>query len=312
MFNNLIAKLKCNRGETPIGDTKVIEKSGADTSSQPGEKLDGLVQDVNFDDIKDLPEDAQKKFIEKFTQKTKLYDAGFRTKMEDYATKEKALEAKSEGLRDLEKLQTEIQGNPDFEKVINKTINDFRAGKISTEKQVDKSLSKIDQLIQDAESADQREQLKTMREIIKQEAPVGGASSEQIKNLEDKIARLEQSATAGLQGGIKTSIQTLKDSFGEEIVTKYDGQIREMLAKYPTYLDTPSKVLFSLAKESEIFDAYEKIKVQKTKVENKRKADGTFPGGESKPTAIDIPRDKGGRVNWSKYAENLQSAGKFD
>ena len=106
-------------------------------------------------------------------------------------------------------------------------------------------------------------------------------------------------------------MQALRDRFGDELVDKYDTQAREMLGKYPVYLKTPSKVLFNLAKDEEIFEAHEKIKAKTTEAENKRKAAGTFPGGDSTPQEIDKPRTKAGTVDIKKYAEKLQAAGRF-
>jgi len=261
-----------------------------------------------LDDIKDLPEETQKIIKEKLTQKVKLYDAGFRTRTEDVATQKKELESRATSLRELETLQKEIQGNPDMEKAVTKTINDFRAGR--TDNKVDKNLKKLDQLIDKAADADQREQLKTMREIIREETS-GGNSSEKIKSLEDKIVQLEKMNLAGLSGAIQGSMKDLEDRFGDEIVTKYKPQIETMLKKYPSYLQTPSKVLFSLAEDSEIFEAHEKIKAKQIQAENQRKEAGTFPGGDSKPSKVEIPRLKGGRVDTAKYIENLEAAGKF-
>ena len=288
--------------------TSEEKKSGTEDTSQSGEKLDGLIQDINLDDIKDLPEETQKIIKEKLTQKVKLYDAGFRTRTEDVATQKKELESRATSLRELETLQKEIQGNPDMEKAVTKTINDFRAGR--TDNKVDKNLKKLDQLIDKAADADQREQLKTMREIIREETS-GGNSSEKIKSLEDKIVQLEKMNLAGLSGAIQGSMKDLEDRFGDEIVTKYKPQIETMLKKYPSYLQTPSKVLFSLAEDSEIFEAHEKIKAKQIQAENQRKEAGTFPGGDSKPSKVEIPRLKGGRVDTAKYIENLEAAGKF-
>ncbi len=309
MLKRLIAKLKCNRGEVGSTDSAGTEKSGATTdSSQSGEKLEGLIQDLDFTDI---PEDKREEIKKLVAQKVKQYDTGFRTKSEDIATQRKELESTRDSLRDLQNLQQEIQGIADFVNGVNKTINDFRAGRINTEKKVDKSLSKLDQLINEAESADQREQLKTMREIIQQETKGDSSSSDEIKILREEIAGLKKMNNVGLTGAIKSSVKTLRDNYGDEIIEKYAPQINEMLSKYPSYIDNPSKVLFNLADDSEIFDAYDKIKTKRQQVENKRKEDGVFPGGSSTPTAIEKPRTKTGAVDIKKYVSKLAQAGKF-
>lgn len=314
MFETLAAKLKSNRGEVSAGEAiPALDKSGAkeDKSGQSGEKLEGAVQDINFDDV---PENIRAEVIKAVTGKVKLYDAGFRTKSEGLSAEKKELEARKDKLRELEQLQTEIQGNPQFEKAVQKTIADFRAGKIHTEKQVDKSLNKLDQLVSKAESADQREQLVQLREIIREESGSNNSSDDRVKALEDKIALLESQQAFGLTSNIASVMEKSEAKYGKEFVDKYRDKATAMLQRYPAYLKGSEswRVFANLSSEEEMSTALIAASNKKQAVLNKQKENGEFPGGKSSsPWKDDKPKTARGRHDWGKRIANMQDAGAF-
>lgn len=307
MINHLIAKLRSNKGQAGVGSV-IDDKSVATSteSSQSGEKLEGVVQDIDFSSVR---EDIRADVIKAVTEKVKLYDTGYRTKSEELATQKKELQSQRDQLRDLEKLQDEIKGSPEMEKAVTKTINDFRAGKLTTEKKVDKSLNKLDQLIESSEGAEQREQLQSLREIIRQEG--SGVSSDKIKAMEEEIASLKSTQALGFTSRINSTIKEGEEEFGKEFVDKHGSNARVMFQKYPSYLDDPFKVWALVASKEDMSNALIASKEKQIKVENQRKEAGAFPSGTSTPVEVDKPRLKSGAVDMDKYVDKLIAAGRF-
>ena len=310
MFKNLIAKLMSNSGQVTIDTPAIKLEPGAKDSSQSTEpKLDGLVQDIDFSDV---PDHIRSEVIAKVTGKVKDYDIGVKTKFEDLAEERKQLKDRETGLDELSRLRDEIKGNPALEKQVTELINKSRAGLPISEKKLDNSLSKIEQAIASATEPEQREQLRQLQDIIKEES-VKGVSSDELASVKQELADLKRSTNAGISSGVDKHVEDLSDRFGKDLVGKYAQDIKAMAFKYPEYLTNGkfSRILYNLADDSEIDDAVLKSAQRKKEVELKRKEAGTFPGSTSTPSAIEIPKDKSGRTSFSKLFSNMKVAGAF-
>lgn len=297
-----------------VKDTGPIEttpgnKSGSKPDSQTKKKLEGLIEDIDFSDV---DEHIRNDVIAKVTEKVKHYDSGFRSKTEDLSKERKSLEIQQQELKDLIRLRDEIQNDPDLEEAVTKVINDHRAGIKSTKKEIDKNLKLLDQILESTDDSSQKEQLRQMREIIKQES---GSPEllEELKKMKDELASLKTATSASISGRFETEFGKLEDKFGD-LARKFKEDIRTMAYKYPEYLANGkfSRLLYHFADDSEIETALLDHAKKKEKGEIKRKEEGTYPSGEEITVSkVTVPRDRLGRVNWRGLFQEMKDKGKF-
>ena len=302
MFKNLIAKLKCNRGEvttTPEG-TPTPPASNTTEPEKFSIKVNGEEKQLTKEEIVELAQKGQD-----YTNKTMALS-------ED----RKSVKERESQLDNLVKLNEEIEANPQLKEGITKMIDDVRAGKPLTQKKVEKNLKTIDKYLDAAKTAEEREQLTDLQNIVAEavsSSNTSGVTKEEFDAMKAEVEAFKKSASVGLSGQIEGEIKKLEDKYGKELVEKYGKDIRASARQYPSYIENNrfSKILFAVASDNEIEDALLKSAQQRKELEKKRKEDGTFPGGPSTPSKVDIPRDKAGRVDKDQFIKNLQAAGKL-
>lgn len=298
MFINLIAKLRCNRGEVSLADSKVTDKPGAgDTSSQDqkdqADKLEGLISDI---DLSDVPEERRGEVKKYLAQKVKLYDAGFRAKTEEFSKDKKEFETQKQSLREITLLKDEIEGNPALKTKVTKVINDFRAGIVSDDtSKTDKATKTLDRLIDQSADAETKEGLRQMRQIVQEETSGYGDLKENYKKLEDKLQILETATMSGQTERVEVKLGLLEDKFGKEIVDKYKADIKTAAIKFPG--QDINKLFYHYANEDDIKTALLHEVENTKKLEDKRKEDGSGSGGEGVPKSYELKKDKHGRTD---------------
>lgn len=295
-LKNLIAKLKCERGEVSIADTVKAGKPAAkDSSGQSSgaEKLEGLISDI---DLSDVPQERREEVKKYLVQKVKLYDAGFRAKTEEFSKEKKEIESKKQSLRELENLRDEIKGNPDLERKINKMINDFRAGNFEADDlKTKKSIKTLDKLIDQTSDAETKEGLRQMRQIVQEETSDYGDLKEKYSNLEKKFSSLEQLTLSGQTERVDVKLGLLDKRFGKELVDKYRSDIKAAAVKFPT--SDIVKLFYHYANEDDIKSALLNEAKEKEKQEQFRKEQGSSAGIFDRKTPVEAKKDKHGRTN---------------
>lgn len=201
-----------------------------------------------------------------------------------------------------------MDADPKLKETLNKVYSDYKSGKISkSDDNKDRNLKKLDKLIDDASDPAQREQLRDIREIIKEEAPVEDMKSlkDEIKSLRDELSIIRNTAIVGQTERIETQLQKLEEKFGTDLVGKYKKDIMATAIKYPN--QSVSKLLFHFADDSEVETALLTQAKKKEKEELERKKRGTSPSGtETSFTAkTELKRDKAGRVTFDSLKDRI-------
>lgn len=300
MFKYLIAKLRCIRGEVALADSKDTDKPGAgDTSSQDqqADKLEGLISDI---DLSDVPEERRGEVKKYLAEKVKLYDAGFRAKTEEFSKEKKDFETQKQSLRDLALLRDEIEGNPGLKTKVTKLINDFRAGVLDSDDSKDNKVKTLDKLIDSADDGTEeglrtKEGLRQMRQIVQEETSGYGDLKENYTKLEQKLQQLEQATMSGQAERVTVKIELLEERFSKEVVGKYKEEIRAAALKFPG--QDIGKLFYHYANENDIKSALLHEAENEKQLEDKRKEDGSGPGGESVNKSYEVKKDKHGRTD---------------
>src|SRR3990167_10644943 len=294
-YKNLLAKVKCERGEVETDPTKT-GKPGAEGSSGQGseaDKLEGLISDI---DLSDVPQERREEVKKYLAQKVKLYDAGFRAKTEEFSKEKKEMESRKQSLRELETLRDEIRGNPQLEKKITKMINDFRAGNLEADDPKTKqSIKTLDKLIDQTSDAETKEGLRQMRQIVQEETSDYGVLKDKYSKLEQKLNSLEQLTISGQTERVEVKLELLDKRFGKELVSKYKNDIRAAALKFPD--QDIGKLFYHYANEDDIKSALLNEAKEKEKLEHKRKEQGSSAGIFDKKTPVEAKKDKHGRTN---------------
>ena len=226
-------------------------------------------------------------------------------KGEDYTKKTQALSEKEKAIQEkeveqagLKKIIDEMNTNPLLNEALNKVYADFKSGNISKPEVKDRSLKKLDKLIDDATDPAQRENLRDIREIIKEEVDIGDVSSlkNEVKLLRDKLSNLENASLIGINDKIERDIKTLEERFGKDLVDKYRNDIRSMAIKYPQ--NSIPKIFKHFCDDEEYDQAVLKNEKRKEKEELERKKRGSSPSGFETITAkTPLQKGAGGRVS---------------
>ncbi len=228
-------------------------------------------------------------------------------KTQALSEKEKAIQLKEQEQAGLKKIIDEMNTNPDLNTALNKVYADFKSGKISKPDVKDRNLKKLDKLIDDATDPSQRENLRDIREIIKEEADLGDVSSlrGEIKSLRDKLSQIENASLIGINDKIERDIKTLEEKFGKDLVDKYRNDIRSMATKYPQ--NSIPKIFKHFCDDDEYEQAILKEAKRKEKEELERKKRGSSPGGLETITAkTPLNKGVGGRVTHDSIIQRIK------
>ena len=219
-------------------------------------------------------------------------------KTQALSEKEKAIQAKETEQAGLKKIIDEMNTSPELSNALNKVYADFKSGKISKPDNKDRNLKKLDKLIDDATDPAQRENLRDIREIIKEEVDIGDVSSlkSEVKLLRDKLSNLENASLRGINDKVERDIKVLEERFGKDLVDRYRSDIVSKATRFP---ENPVLQIFKhVCDDGEYSKAILEEAKRKEKEELERKKRGSSPSGFETITAkTPLQKGAGGRVS---------------
>jgi hypothetical protein len=235
-------------------------------------------------------------------------------KSEDYTSKtqklaeqEKALKEQEEKVAGLKAIVDEMETDPKLKETLNKVYSDYKSGKISKSvDNKDRDLKSLDKLINETSDPAQREQLRQIRTIIKEETPDIKDMEEKIVKLENELSLIKNTALIEQTDKVEIQLQKLEEKFGADLVGKYKKGITATAIKYPN--QTVQKLLYHFADDSEIETALLNQAKKKEKEELDRKKKGSSPGGAGDSFVAKTPLDKDkrtGRVTFESIKQRV-------
>lgn len=227
-------------------------------------------------------------------------------KMQGLSEKEKALKAQETQVMGLKTIVDDMDANPKLKDALNKVYSDFKSGKISkSDDAKDRNLKKLDQLIEETSDAEQREQLRNFREIIRQETPDTKALEDKVAKLEEELSAIREAATIGHSDRTESQIEKMKGDYGDDLVNKHKEEIKALALKYPR--QSVENLLLHIADKSEVRTALLNQAKKKEKEELERKKKGSSPSGQegSFVAKTELKKDKAGRVEFSSLKQRI-------
>lgn len=264
-------------------------------------EIDSALSDLNLEALSKLPEEDKKAILGEFTTKVKNLQAIGTKKSEELADKFKEYESKIADAKVVE----DIRKNPELSKAIEKTLDDFRAGKLN-----DKSDTGdvFDEWIDKAGTPQEAKNLEKLRDEIRKG---DNSSKEQIDLLTKEISLLKTTTRTIHTDRATRGVNHLTESFGKEIIDKYSSKLNAWMTKYPqqegeTFQKYAEQALFNIATPEDYRIAFRKeLELTQTR-ETQRRKGGLEPGGAGETgTEVEVPKDKNGKINIGKYATNL-------
>jgi hypothetical protein len=266
-----------------------------DPNSQSGKfkiKVDGQEVEVSQEEMIELAQKGKD-----YTKKT-----------QELADKEKSLNAEATRVAGLKSIVDEMEADPKLKETLNKVYSDFKSGKVAKPENKDSNLKKLDRLLSETTDPAQREQLRDIREIIQQEAPIGEVSTlkEEIKNLREEIASVRNAAVIGQTDRIEVQLKKLEEKFGTDLVNKHRKDIVATSLKYPN--QSVNKLLYHFADDSELETAILVQSKKREKEELDRKKRGSSPSGTgtSFVAKTELSKDKKtGRITFESLKSRI-------
>jgi hypothetical protein len=265
-----------------------------DLNNQSGKfkiKVDGQEVEVSQEEMVELAQKGKD-----YTKKT-----------QELADKEKSLNAEAQRMLGMKNILDEMEADPKLRETLNKVYSDFKSGKVAKPENKDSNLKKLDRLLSETTDPAQREQLRDIREIIQQEAPIGEVSTlkDEIKSLREEIASVRSAAVLGQTDRVEVQLQKLEEKFGADLVNKYRKDIIATALKYPA--QSVSKLLYHFGDDSEIETALLNQAKKKEKDELDRKKRGSSPSGSetSFVAKTELKKDKSGRVTMASLKDRI-------
>lgn len=229
-------------------------------------------------------------------------------KTQELADKEKALKAEETRVSGLKAIVDEMDADPKLKETLNKVYSDFKSGKIAkSDDKKDSNLKKLDRLIENTDDPAQREQLRDIREIIKEETPDTKSLEDKVSKLENELSLIRNAALVGQTDRIESQLQKLEEKFGADLVGKYKKDIMATVLKYPN--QAVNKVLYHFADDSEIETALLSQARKKEKEELERKKRGASPSSSDLSFVAKTPLEKDkrtGRVTMESFMQRVK------
>jgi hypothetical protein len=235
-------------------------------------------------------------------------------KSEDYtlktqalSEKEKALKAQEESTKALKAVIDEMEANPQLKETLNKVYSDFKSGKLSkSEDKKTDNLRKLDRLIEETTDAGERERLRDIRDIIKEEGGVEEINllKTEIKTLKDELSIIKGAAITGVSERIERDISILEEKFGKDLVAKYADDIRKTAIKYPQ--NSIPKIFKYLCPDDEYERAVLDVAKKKEQMELERKKKGSLPNETTFTPKTELKKDQFGRVSVATIAQRVR------
>ena len=232
----------------------------------------------------------------------------------DYTKKTQALSEKEKALREQEtrvsgmkQIVDEMDADPKLKETLNKVYSDYKSGKISkSDDNKDRNLKLIDKRIEEASDPATREQLKEIREIIREESPNTKQLEDKITKMENELALLKNATIIGQEGRVESQLQKLEERFSKDLVGKYRQDIKAMALKYPQ--QSVAKLLYHFADETEIETAIlsKGKKKEKEDLDKKKRFSSPNKGDDSFVATTDLQKDKRtGRVTMESFKNRV-------
>ena len=308
MFNLLKDVSTLNFGQRYIDDpnTGGGASGGSGGQGNSGDnplEIDPALSDVKLEALSKLSEEDRKVVLDAITVKVKNLQAIGTKKAEELAIKLQEYEGKIADAKIVEN----IRANPDLSKAIEKTIDDFKTGKLNAKS----NTSDVFQTwIDKAATSEERENLISLREKIESGDK---SSSEQIKALKEEMAILKASTQSIHSDRAVRGVDLLENKFGKELTDKYKTKLITSATRYrqregESFGDFMESLFLNVATPEDRRVAFRKENELKEKRETQRRREGLEPGGAGETgTDVEVPRDKGGKVNVGKFASSLVS-----
>ncbi len=260
--------------------------------------------------------------LEKFTIKvdgqdlevTKNELIGLAQMGKDYTNKTKILADQERALKDtetrvagLKAVVDEMEADPKLKETLNKVYLDYKTGKISKSDDKDRNLKKIDKLIEDTSDPAQREQLREVKDLIREQIPIDDIEQlkKDNKELKEELSIIKEAALIGHTSNIESKITKLEEEYGSDLVGKHKSNIVALATKYPK--QEVENILFHLADKTEVRAALLTQAKKKEKEELERKKKGASPSGQeaSFTAKTELQKDKAGRVIFSSLRQRI-------
>ena len=277
---------------------------GSDGQGNSGGKpseIDPALSDVNLEALSKLPEEDRKAILGAMTTKVENLQAIGTRKSEELADKLKEYESKIADAKVVE----DIRANPELSKAIEKTLDDFKTGKLNAKSETGDI---FDEWIDKAATPQEAKNLEKLRDKIESG---NKTSKEQIDLLKQEISLLKTTTRTIHTDRATRGVNQLTETFGKEIIDKYSSKLNAWMAKYPqqegeTFQKYAEQALFNIATPEDYRIAFRKELELTTKRESKRREEGLEPGGVGVTgTDVEVPKGKDGKVDIRKYAGNL-------
>lgn len=229
--------------------------------------------------------------------------------MQELRKKEDTLKEQSTQVAGLKSIVDEMESNPKLKESLNKVYSDFKSGKISkSEDTKDRNLNKLDKLIEETSDPAQREQLRDIREIIKEEAPLEDVKNlkEEIKAIKEELYLVKNAALTGQNDKVESQLQKLEERFGADLVNKYKENVKATALKYPNQV--VSKIFYHFADDSEIETAILNQVKKKEKEILEQKKRNSLPFGSDTSFAAKTPLEKDkrtGRITFGSLKQRV-------
>ncbi len=229
--------------------------------------------------------------------------------MQELRKKEESLKVEEMRVSGFKAIVDEMEADPKLKEALNKVYSDFKLGKISKSNDIkDRNLKLLDRRIEESSDPATREQLKEIREIIRQEAPIDDVSSlkNEVKFLKDEISSIKNAALVGQTDRVETQLQKLEEKFGADLVGKYKKDIIAAAIKFPN--QTVNKLLYHFADETELENALLDQAKKKEKAELDRKKRGSSSSSDDSFVAkTELKKDKRtGRVTMDSFMARVK------
>ena len=227
-------------------------------------------------------------------------------KYQALAEKERTLKEQEEQIKGLRVIIDEMEADPKLKETLNKVYSDFKSGKLSKPGEKTDSLKKLDRLIEETSEAGERERLRDIRDIIKEEGGVEELNllKTEVKALRDELSIIRGAALTGVTERIERDITTLEERFGKDLVAKHVNEIRKTAIKYPQ--NPISKIFKYLCPDEEYDRAVLDSAKRKEHEELERKKKGSSPNDTTFTPKTEIKKDVYGRVSISSIAKRAR------
>ena len=225
--------------------------------------------------------------------------------MQKLAEQERTLKAEQERIAGMRVIVDEMDADPKLKETLNKVYSDYKSGRIAKPENKDSNLKKLDKLLEDTSDPAQREQLRDIRDIIREETPDTKGLEDKIAKLENELSAVRDAALIGQSDRTESQIERLKGDYGDELVNKHKEEIRSLALKYPR--QSVENLLLHLADKSQIRTVLLEQARKKEKEELDRKKRNSSPGGTdtSFTAKTELRKDKAGRVTMDSLKDRI-------